>query len=83
MKMTEQNYKHLGCAVTIRAMVDFFKEDDRQNEGAKKKILKELRSDWVDWLSFGLSTKLANELETNPEEVRKRCKIYGEGNNNG
>ena len=66
----EKNYRNLACATLLQAIKDFF----RGTESQKKAIIKDLRSDWMDYLTNGLSIELAKELETNPDEVRKRYK---------
>jgi hypothetical protein len=75
----QKNYRQLGCAVAIQAMKDYF----RVCEANQKIILKELRSAWVDWLTDGLSLELANQLEANPEKVKKRYHLYEGRSYNG
>ena len=66
----EENYRNLACATLLQAIKDFF----RGTESQKKAILKDLRSDWMDWFTQGLSLELEKELKTNPEQVRARYK---------
>ena len=42
------------------------------NEGNKKKIIKELRSDWCDMLTDGRSLIIAEKLLAHPEEIQER-----------
>lgn len=63
-------YKQLGYAVAIQALKDFF----YTTEENKKVIIKDLKSKWMDWLTGGLSVQLAEKLETEPKEVKKRFK---------
>lgn len=68
--MYEQNIRELACATLLVAIKDFFKGVETRH-----KILKDLRSEWMDYLTDGLSIKLAHELETNPEQIRTRYKL--------
>lgn len=65
------NYNELGCAVTLRAAKDFFRT---KKEERKKKIIKDLKSSWMDYISRGNSIILAEKLEHNPDEVYKNLK---------
>lgn len=71
---TTENYRQLGFAVALQAAKDFFKT------GSKKKrmgILEDLKSSWMDFITDGLSVKLAEKIETNPTEVEKNLNLYG------
>lgn len=65
-----KNYQQLGYAVAVQAIKDFFEGTDKQ----KKAIIKQLRSPWMNFITNELAWRLAEELETNPKEVRRRFK---------
>jgi hypothetical protein len=67
---TIKNYKQLGCAVVLQALKDFFDGTDKQ----KKAIIKQLKSEWMNFISDNLAWRLAEELEKNPKEVKRRFK---------
>ena len=72
------NYKNLACATVKEALKEYFEVD---NQG-KKSILKDLRSEWMDWFTNGLSIVAAQHLETNPWKIRKILKKYEEAEKN-
>ena len=65
-----EGYRDLGLAVIRQAVIDFFKVDDNK----KKVILKDLKSDWCDFISDGLSLVVAEKLEKCPSIIRTRLK---------
>ena len=68
---TTKNYEQLGYAIAYQATKDFFRT---KSEKTKAKILKDLKSPYMDLLTNGLSAILAEKLETNPDEVKARIK---------
>ena len=68
--MYEHNYRHLAIAMVRQAMKDYF----AGGKARKQAILKELRSDWDDFLTDGLSVMVAEQLEKNPKEIKQRFK---------
>ena len=68
--MTEESIRRLAAAVTMQAVRDFF----RANEKGRKQILKDLRSDWMDMLTDGTSVNVAEQLEKHPEEIAERMR---------
>ena len=67
---TTENYRQLGYDIAYQGAKDFFEASEK----GKKKILKELRHPQNQFFSNGLSALLAEKLETEPEEVKKRIK---------
>lgn len=63
-------YKDLGIAVIRQAVIDYFKADERGREF----ILKDLRSEWCDFISNGLSRVVAEKLKKNPSIIKERLK---------
>ena len=66
--------KSLGAAMLLQAAKDYCKT---QNNRMKKKILKDLRSDWVTFLTSDFSLIVAEQLENHEPEIAKRLKIVG------
>ena len=75
---TTKNYQQLGYAVAVQALKDFFAGTEEGVEIVidkdRKKILKKLKSPWMNFISNNLAWRLAEELTKNPEEVRRRFK---------
>lgn len=65
---TTKNYQQLGYAAVIQALKDFFAGTDKQ----KQAIIKQLKSPWLNFISNNLAWRLAEELEKNPKEVKRR-----------
>ena len=65
---TTENYKQLGYAIALQAIKDYF---DTVSDASKAKIIKDLRSPYMQSINDCLSVIAAEKLETNPEEVRK------------
>lgn len=72
----EKNYRELGIAVVRQAIKDYFGINKTisptPNKAQKRAILKELRSDWDDFITGGLSLMVADQLEKNPKEIKQR-----------
>ena len=70
--MTDKQARNLSCAITLQAVKDYFKAD---GEPAKQNvILKDLRSDWMDFITNGTSIAVADQLEKHPDEIRERLR---------
>ena len=65
-----ENYKQLGYAVLGQAIKDFFNGSVPQQQ----KIIKDLKSPWMDWLTNGLSIVAAKQLKENPGKIRRKLK---------
>lgn len=63
-------YKQLGCAVAIQAAKDY----EKANPAKRRTILKDLRSDYMDAITGGLSIHLADALQKNCADVLARIK---------
>ena len=73
MQLTPENLRTLGVAMVRQAMKDYFGINCAYpSKTQKRAILKELRSDWDDFLTDGLSVMVADQLEKNPKEIKKR-----------
>lgn len=70
----EENYKALACAVTTQAIKDYFDKGIERSE--KKKIIKDLKSPWMDWLTGGLSVLAARQLKTNPGAICRKLRKH-------
>ena len=66
----ESCYRGLCMAIILRAVKDYL----IANEGNRKVILKDLRSDWCYFISDGLSVVMAEKLEKNPSLIKARLK---------
>ena len=70
--MKDTQARELACAITMQAVRDYFAPN--ATEEKQKKILKELRSKWMDFITNGLSITVAKQLEANPDEIRERVR---------
>lgn len=68
----EEGLKNLGAAVIMQAVRDYFAKSATPQSRAL--ILKDLRSAWMYMLSGGTAAVVADQLEKNPEEIRKRLR---------
>ena len=75
---TTENYRQLGFEVALRAGVDYFQTS---SEKQKAKILADLKSSWMDFITDGLALILAEKVETTPKEVENGLRMYGHENN--
>ena len=60
--------KNLGAAIVLQAVKDYFEETTAQ----QRVIIRDLKSDWLDFLTNGTSTVVAEQLKLHPEEIRRR-----------
>ena len=74
--MTDFGVRQLSAAILMRAVRDYCHAG--ASVGAKRAILKDLRSDWMDFLTGGQSLVIAEQLEKNRDEIAKRLNIYEE-----
>lgn len=82
--MTDKNIHDLACAIVLQAVRDYFVKDKYKSKEkteemfAKKqrRILKDLRSEYMNFISGGLSVVAAEKLERNPKEIRARLRKY-------
>ena len=63
------NYDSLACAIILQAIKDYFDHPKQQ-----RKILKDLRSPHMDFITQGKSLLAAEQLERHPKEVQARLK---------
>ena len=70
--MIESGIKCLASAVMLQATKDYFAYG--ANEAKRKTILKELRSNWMIFLTDSVSLVIAERLEKHPEEIKERLK---------
>lgn len=70
-----QNYKNLGCAIAIQAAKDCVSIDGKITSPQKRAaIIKQLRTPYMDTITNGLASMLADELEKDYKAVFKRIK---------
>lgn len=82
--MTDKNIHNLACAIVLQAVRDYFHKDKYKSKDKtekmfpkkQKRILKDLRSEYMDFISGGLSVVVAEKLESNPKEIRARLRQY-------
>lgn len=65
--------KSLTASIIMQAVKDFFNYPHQ-----KYTVLRELRSEWMEYITDGLSVTVADELEKHPEEIAERMKKYYE-----
>lgn len=70
--MTDEIIKQLAAATVLRAVKDYFGK--KSNEKRRAQILKDLRSPWMDFFTNGSAAIVADKLEKNPDEIKKRLK---------
>lgn len=66
--MTDTQARNLACAITLQAVRDYFSSSD----AGKRAILKDLRSDYMNFITNGTSLAVADQLELHPDEIRER-----------
>jgi hypothetical protein len=72
--MTDAQARNLACAITMQAVRDYFNTTQK----GKEKILKDLRSEYMDFITNGTSVTVAEQLELHPDEIRERLRRNGE-----
>lgn len=63
--------RNLACAVMIQAAKDYCEQDDLKK---REKILKDLRSNWMETFTEGTSIVIAEQLELHPKEIAARLR---------
>lgn len=71
--MTQYHIRSLAAATVMQAVQDYF---EFPNE--RKLILHDLRSEWMQYLTNGISLNVAEQLELHPKQIRARLRKYKE-----
>lgn len=71
---TIDNYKELACRIAIQAAKDYERADD----AGRAVILKQLRSQYMDFITSGIAPLLADALSKDPQPVIDRIKSMEE-----
>ena len=70
-----QNYKNLGCAIAIQAAKDCLSIEGRLTSPQKRAaIIKDLRSDYMNFITGGISSILADALKRDYKAVVRSLK---------
>ena len=64
------NYKQLGCAIAIQATKDYA----RASAARRRVIIKDLRSDYMSFITGGIAPMLADALKSDYKAVVGRIK---------
>ena len=67
-----RNVRQLAMAILLQATRDYCRN---KSDGNRKAILKDLRSNHMDFVSNGTSIMVADQLEKHPEEIAERLRI--------
>lgn len=70
--MTNSDVRELTCAITMQAVRDYFARGVTADK--QRLILRELRSEWMDYITNGTSVFVAEQLEKNPKEIKARLR---------
>lgn len=82
-----EEIKSLGAAILLRAVRDYCNPEatretkimtDKQRGAYREKILKDLRGGWLNALTNGISSIVAEQLEQHEEEIKERLKYTKE-----
>ena len=76
--MNNGNIKDLTSAITLQAVRDYFSKGATPKK--RRKILRELRSTWMDFITDGMSVIVAEQLELHPDEIAERLRLNHEIN---
>lgn len=69
------NWKNLGCAIALQAAKDYEAIDGVESSPAQRGwIIRQLRSDYMNLITDGKSSLLADELKRDYKAVVKRIK---------
>jgi hypothetical protein len=66
--MSDVAIRNLAAAITLQAVKDFVSGTLKQ----QKTILKDLRSSRMNFITNGMSTVVAEQLELHPDEIAER-----------
>ena len=73
------NYKQLGYAIALQAAKDYASMDGVETSPARRRvIIKDLRSDYMDLITGGLASLLADALKRDYKTVVARIKSMEE-----
>lgn len=72
---TINNYQELGYSIAIQAAKDYL-HSNSPNE--KRRIIKDLKSEWMKFITNDISVLLAEKLKSVPDEVRINFARMGE-----
>lgn len=72
----DKGIKALGTAVILQSVRDYMVASPQK----QKVIIKDLKSEWVDFLTDGMSVVAAEQLQKNPEKISAKCRL-GWGDN--
>lgn len=67
----DKSLKALGTAVVLQAVRDYMVSSPQR----QKVIIKDLKSEWVDFLTDGMSVVAAEQLLNNPEKISATCRL--------
>lgn len=76
-----EEIKSLGAAILLRAVRDYCNPEatretkimtNEQREAYRNKILKDLRGGWLNALTNGISSIVAEQLEQNEQVIKER-----------
>ena len=73
-----QGIKNLGARTCLEAAKEYC--ENRTTPAKKKLIIKDLKGQWMDFLTNGLSKTVADELLKNEKEIAVRLKKIEEVN---
>jgi len=68
----EQSIRQLGSAVILQAVKDFFEVPPKK----QKVIIKDLKSEWMNFLTDGKSLIVAEQLKSNPGKIKRMVKRH-------
>ena len=64
-----QNIRNLGSAVMLQAVKDYFRD-----ESYRPAIIKDLKGEWMNFLTGGTSSVVAEQLKKNPGKIKRAMK---------
>lgn len=68
--MNDVQVRNLACAIIMQAVRDYF----NSSKNGKQVILNDLRSKYMDFITQGTSTVVAEQLELHEDEIRERVR---------
>lgn len=72
--MNDTNIRNLACAIIMQAVKDYFNSSEKR----RPSVLRDLRSPWMNMITNGTSTLVAEQLELHPEEIAERLRQHHE-----
>ena len=73
--MFTKNYRQLAFAILMQAVKDYCKTTSQKTKIA---ILQDLRTDYMDEITDGMSVVVAEKLELCPEDIAARLRQHHE-----